>query len=369
MKHIKKQQAFCPQNTFVDKFFQKDCIFFDIETTGFSPASGTLYLIGCMYQKEHTLYMEQFFAEHPSEEQMLLEHFSDLLSDFQTMISFNGLGFDIPYLKAKYATYQIQTDFSDWKQLDIFKEVGNLKALLSLPNYKQKTIEQFLGISREDSFTGGELIRVYKNYIQNKSDKSEHLLLLHNFEDVLGMLDLLPILSYKNILNGQHSFMETSISPYTTYEGETKQELIITLKNECPLPQRVSAKHHDFYLTLDKEVSRIRIPIFEGELRFFYPNCKDYFYLPKEDMAIHKSVAEFVDKEFRQKAKACNCYTRKTGAFLPQYDAVMTPLFLKEYKDKCSYFELTEDFLKSPESITAYADHILQMYKKKSPKK
>ena len=51
-------------------------------------------------------------------------------------------------------------------------------------------------------------------------------------------------------------------------------------------------------------------------------------------MAIHKSVASFVDKGYRENAKASTCYSRKEGEFLPQYHTIMNPEFKKEYKDK-----------------------------------
>ena len=112
---------------------------------------------------------------------------------------------------------------------------------------------------------------------------------------------------------------------------------------------------------MNKDLTKIRIPVFEGELKFFYSNYKDYYYLPVEDMAIHKSVASFVDKEYREKAKACNCYTRKTSQFLPQYDSIMNPSFKKEHKDKCTYFELTEDFMTSSEMLQRYVEHIFNI--------
>ena len=107
-----------------------------------------------------------------------------------------------------------------------------------------------------------------------------------------------------------------------------------------------------------KDVTKIRIPIYEGELKYFYSNYKDYYYLPIEDMAIHHSVASFVDKQYRERAKASNCYNRKTGTYLPQYDTVMSPVFKQEYKDKVSYFELTEDFMSSDVMLRRYVDHI-----------
>ena len=51
-------------------------------------------------------------------------------------------------------------------------------------------------------------------------------------------------------------------------------------------------------------------------MRHFYSDYKNYYYLPKEDMAIHKSVAAYVDHEYREKCKAYNCYVRKTGTFI-----------------------------------------------------
>lgn len=109
-----------------------------------------------------------------------------------------------------------------------------------------------------------------------------------------------------------------------------------------------------------KNRTSLRIPVYEGELHYFYSNYRDYYYLKKEDMAIHKSVASFVDKEYRENAKASNCYTRKSGKFLPQYNSVMQPEFRKEYKDKISYFEMTDDFCTSDIMLHRYIDHILK---------
>ena len=41
--------------------------------------------------------------------------------------------------------------------------------------------------------------------------------------------------------------------------------------------------------------------IYQGELKHFYPNYREYYYLPHEDRAIHKSVALYVDRNFRTK--------------------------------------------------------------------
>lgn len=360
MKHICQKKIFIQEYNLTNELFNKDCIFFDIETTGFSPASSSIYLIGCLRRQGNELIIDQFFAEKKTEECEILQAFITLLQEYKTIISFNGIGFDIPFVKAKCATYGIKEHFNDFSYIDIFKHIGNIKFILKLPNYKQKTIENFLEISRNDIFSGGELIAVYEDYIKTHSSEAEKLLLLHNFEDVTGMLDLIPILSYFNILKGAFSIKETVTSPYTTYDGAEGKEIIITLENNYCVPKRVSFQFNDYYFTMNKNTTKIRIPLFDGELRYFHENYKDYFYLPAEDMAIHKSVAAFVDKQYRKPAKASNCYTRKTGIFLPQLSNIMTPSFKFEYKDKVSYFEFTSDFNESDAMIRQYVNHIFE---------
>lgn len=358
MKNIRNEQLYIRQNNISDEIFTENSIFFDIETTGFSPTTSSIYLIGCLYRNGQNIVVEQFFAENKSEEKDILIPFMELLSRFKTIITFNGIGFDIPFIKAKCDTFQLEEHFKNFEYLDIFKLVGNIKFLLKQANYKQKTIESFLGIHRDDMFSGGELINVYDDYVITHKKEAERLLLLHNYEDVLGMMDLLPILTYQQILNGAYSIESLEMEPFTSFEGETGQEIIITLKNNYTVPKRVSFQQDEFYFTMNKDITKVRIAIFEGELKYFYPNYKDYFYLPKEDIAIHKSVATFVDKDYRERAKACNCYNRKEGLFLPQKTLVMQPFFLKTHKDRISYFEITEDFLSSDVMLRRYLEHI-----------
>ena len=80
-------------------------------------------------------------------------------------------------------------------------------------------------------------------------------------------------------------------------------------------------------------------------LNIFNPDYKNYYYLPGEDRSIHKSVAFYVDKDFRTKAKAANCYSKKSGIFLPQYEEIINPYFKIDYYDKITYFECSQDFL------------------------
>ena len=64
MKHICKEQLYIKQYNLTNELFDEDSIFFDIETTGFSPASSNIYLIGCLRKVGETLIIDQFFAEN-----------------------------------------------------------------------------------------------------------------------------------------------------------------------------------------------------------------------------------------------------------------------------------------------------------------
>lgn len=348
------------QDALTDQLFDEHSIFFDIETTGFSPANSTLYMIGCARRKSNRICIDQFFAEKPEEEAEILAAFFQMLSPYTTIITFNGMGFDIPYLKAKADHYKIPEHFRDFEYLDIFKSVSSIKFLLKLENYKQKTIESFLGLKRKDEKTGGDLIHVYFTHVKHPTEETMHLLRIHNYEDVLHMIDLLSVLSYLEVLNGQYTILSHRIDHYHAYDGTEGEEWIITMQNDYPVPRQLSCKQDCFYLMIGKNRTSLRIPVYEGELHYFYSNYRDYYYLKKEDMAIHKSVASFVDKEYRENAKASNCYTRKSGKFLPQYNSVMQPEFRKEYKDKISYFEMTDDFCTSDIMLRRYIDHILK---------
>lgn len=364
MKSIHKEELYIKKEPITDVFFDDNSIFFDIETTGFSPNKSIVYMIGCARKKGKYICIDQFFAEKPSEEKLIISAFIEILKKYNTIISFNGVGFDIPFLKAKCDTYSIMENFTNYNYLDIYKTISPIKALLKLTNYKQKNIEIFLGLVRDDKFSGGELINIYYDYVNltdNADSKKEELfdiLCLHNYEDVLGMMELLPILSYIQVLNGQFSICQTEVSPYKTYNKVVRDEFIITLTNDFYVPKRVTYKDNDFYVSMNKDKTMIRTPVLKEELKYFYPNYKDYYYLPAEDTAIHKSVATFVDNQYREKCKASNCYIKKNSEFIIQYSEIMKPSFKKELKSKCSYFELTEDFYSSDIMLRRYIEHI-----------
>lgn len=360
MKTWQNEIPFTHSSFLTENIFTESALFFDIETTGFSPSHTQVYLIGCAARKGDSLCITQFFSENDVDEKTILLSFLALLETCTAVITFNGLGFDIPYLKGRLAYYHLPDPFESHASVDIFKTIFKYKHLLKLDSLKQKSIEQFLGIKRDDTYSGGDLINVYFDYRKAPNERSLHLLKLHNYEDVAGMVDLLPILSYVQLFEGNFLINSYEKNVFVEYEGSKASELLLRLQISFPLPKRISFGYQDIYLTGNQNQAVLKIKIYQGELKYFYSNYRDYYYLPEEDRAIHKSVAFYVDKDYRTKAKAATCYSKKTGCFLPQFKELFDPYFKLEYHDKVSYFEMTEDFTQSESAKKEYALHLLQ---------
>ncbi len=293
-------------------------LFFDIETTGFSGDRDSLYLIGIIWHDEDGWQLTQWFADCREAEPEILTAFFQFLTRFRVLIHFNGEGFDIPFLLKRCAALGIPGSFDSVISLDIYRLVRPYKKWLGLENLKQKSIETFLGIQREDRMNGGQLISVYKTYLTSQDQNLYRLLLLHNEEDLTGMPRILPILSYHDFFKGPFSFQNAVFSPSVKTPETGAGELELSYEGACLLPAPVSFSEGPYRLTLEKRQLVLSVSLLKGELRHFYPDFENYYYLIYEDCAIHKSVGQYVEQGARKKATARTCYTRVSGLFLPQ---------------------------------------------------
>ncbi|MCD7837019.1 MAG: hypothetical protein LUG83_10325, partial [Lachnospiraceae bacterium] len=197
--------------------------------------------------------------------------------------------------------------------------------------------------------------------IKTPSEFSEKSLLLHNADDLRGMLELLPMLSYYDMFNSSVRAKKVQANYYKDYNGNKRKELLITLSLPSALPKQVSASANDCYFHGEGSEAVLKVPIYEEELKYFYSNYHDYYYLPTEDIALHKSVATFVEKSHRIQASAANCYTRKFSVYLPQWSILFEPFFKRDYKSRELFFELTDEMKRNRAAFTAYANHVLAM--------
>ncbi len=318
----------------------EDALFFDIESTGLSPKSAQVYLIGCAAMEGGDWVLRQWFAQGPCEEEAILEAFLKYAGQFRRLIHFNGTTFDLPFLQTRCRKYGLRSPLPDMEQLDLYRRISPLKNALKLPNCRQKTLEEFLGIFREDPFNGGQLIELYRVYVGRQDERLLKVLLLHNADDIRGMLSILPVLSFPALFSGGVQAQGAEVSSYTPYAEGTGQmqdsaplshtagssrrlsqpaqkELLIRLTLDCPLPVPLAVHGNGCFFSGEGKTGLLKVPVIQDELKYFYPDYKNYSYLPAEDRAIHKSVAIYVDKSCRVPATPETCYTRKTGEFAP----------------------------------------------------
>lgn len=317
---------------------QKAC-FFDIETTGLSPRVSSLYLIGAAYLQEDHWHIEQWFADDYTSEEEILNSFAQAVSSFDTFVHYNGSTFDIPYLEKKYRAFHLASPFAGKNSLDLYRKIQKRKNIFPTPDKKLTTMERLTGFLRHDTYTGKDCISLYTDFMQKKyfrdpdSEKKKKKLLLHNHDDLVGTIMCSRFLSYTQYTPLHPSFIQE----------ENKLCFMDTLAPPAPLPLSFEEKGIRYEYEHDR--FRITIPLFEGTLYHYFPDYENYYYLPKEDVAVHKSVGSYVAPAFREKAKASNCYIKKTGTFLPLPKGIdwSLPVFSVSKRDPLIYTLWTED--------------------------
>lgn len=183
-----------------EKNIPNNSIFLDIETTGFNRTFNQIYLMGTLAKEGENYIFRQYLTNSKADEKELLKLNIDLINKYESVITFNGDNFDLPYIQRRAKKHQLDFEYRSLNSLDIYREIKNKTFLLDLENHKLKTIEKYLGIEREDTFSGGELIQLYYDYIAGDK-KLEDVLLRHNKEDVINMPKLFrifPVIEERN---------------------------------------------------------------------------------------------------------------------------------------------------------------------------
>lgn len=335
----------------IDEYYNPhDVLIFDIETTGFSADTTKLYLIGCGFYTNGKWVVRQWLNNDGTSEKELLLSFIDFVKQYKYILHYNGDGFDIPYIEKKLKKYQMTFAFNAMESIDLYKLIRPYKDILHLDNLKQKTLEGLININRLDKYSGGDLIKIYNSYIESDDKNYEKLLIQHNYEDIEGLMYCFSLMSYKLLEAGNFSVKKMSV------QGDY---LCFSLELKAPIPVRISLGNENIIVTAYNSEATIKAKIIEDELKFFFENYSDYYYLPTEDIAVHKSVAAYVDRNYRTQAKRSNCYTKRHGYFISQIDSGIIKGYKINYDDKESYIELADSFLQDMELINKYTKHII----------
>ena len=348
----------------------EDALLYDIETTGLNPKASQLYLLGVLlFHKENSEFI-QYFAESVRDEEEILEQFFQLCQTKKVLISFNGEGFDNRFIESMAKSYGKLPLHLHLKQLDLFKLIRKRKKFYGLESCSLKSCERFLGIHREDRCSGGELISVYREYLQDKDSKKKNSLLLHNREDIQNLPALFSFLAYENIFQGNVHFQRVELLvrdemkekndnhqkdnslQIKDLELEERQNsrtseklcLKFSLPSSVPVPLTLTPKN--FLLEIKETSLCLTVPLYQGELCYFFKDYKDYEFIPSEDRAVHKSLVNMYPKEMREKAKASTAYQKMKTSFLPVFHE-KEKVFKKTYQDKQCFIPFKENTFES----------------------
>lgn len=328
---------------------QEETVLMDIETTGFSRRYETVYLTGMASFTGDGWKLRQFLCEQIEDERELIEQTFHSLLPFKTVVTYNGDAFDLPFLEERARRFHLWNKrYEDWvknvRSLDLLKQYRRYQTFFGWPDMKLKTLEGCLDIGRQDPFSGGQLIDLFFEYTKTDDERLEKTLLLHNDEDIVNLKDLFKVERFMNELRTGR-VLELSLSgdcltvtfddPLSfSHEGKGSFTGRRLKEGEETFTIRTKADETDW---------TIRLPYREEGLRYFLPHPGDYYYLPRTNEIVHKSLAEGIPASEREKAGVQRaCLPAPAGRYLRMMPLQGARQYRTSYKDKAVYYEEAE---------------------------
>lgn len=174
-------------------FNLRKTVFIDTETTGLSGGTGTLaFVVGVgAFDSANHFNVRQYFLRNPNEEGALLLHLSETLDQYDSVVSFNGRGFDLPLLKTRFTLAKMRPKILTAPHLDLLPPARRVwkgryeSCSLSTLEYR------VLNVQREQADVSGALIpQMYFDYIRSGDASEMPRVMYHNALDILSMVSL-----------------------------------------------------------------------------------------------------------------------------------------------------------------------------------
>ncbi|MDK2892611.1 ribonuclease H-like domain-containing protein [Methanohalophilus sp.] len=162
--------------------FSDSVAYVDIETTGLSPSSSKITVIGIYNGNDVKSFVSGINLDDAIEE----------LLKYKYLVTFNGARFDLPFIKKEYPQIEFKHLHADI--MYSLRRIGYIGGL--------KQIEEDLGISRtEDTIgiDGLEAIRLWNRYERGNDDALD-LLLEYNREDIVNLEKIIK-LTYEDLMD------------------------------------------------------------------------------------------------------------------------------------------------------------------------
>jgi uncharacterized protein len=169
-------------------------VFLDTETTGLGMGTGTyVFLVGLGFLDGDTFRVVQVFLTGPGDEAAFLAAITDLLANFNALVTFNGKAFDWPLLAYRFlGSRQFRrAPLDDPLHLDLLHPARRLWRR-RLESCALSSLEQhILGVSRTGEDVPGWLIpSLYFQYLRSGNAEPLAGVFYHNLVDILSLAAL-----------------------------------------------------------------------------------------------------------------------------------------------------------------------------------
>jgi uncharacterized protein len=173
-----------------------DALFLDTETTGLAGGTGTLaFLVGLGWFEGEDFVVYQLFTRDYHEEGAMLTLLSEIARDKSFLVTFNGRGFDLTLLAARYILNRLPDPLSAMPHLDLLFPSRRLLAH-RLENCRLVTLEsEVLGLTRVGDVPGFEIPGRYFDWLRTKDASPLEEVFHHNRLDIVSMAALVMHLS------------------------------------------------------------------------------------------------------------------------------------------------------------------------------
>lgn len=187
----------------MESFKWQNCVFLDTETTGLSQSAGTFaFMVGVAKFINTDLLLRQYFLINPSQEDAMLLDLSNFFPTEGVIVSYNGIGFDVPILKQRYLLHKMPSPFKDVSQLDLLQYSRALWRY-QFNDRSLKSIEsKILSFSRASEEVPGWMApEIYRQFLKSGNINEINGVFYHNAMDVVSLAALLS--RYVEILNDE----------------------------------------------------------------------------------------------------------------------------------------------------------------------
>ncbi len=335
----------------------------DIGTSGTVSGNGRILIIGtAVPSSSGSLEITQYLAESSDEEPAIILAFLETIASFHParLITFNGERFDLRFIRKRAALLGIDCRALDGVPSgDLYRIARPYRDASGLPDLREETLIKAL--------TGTDSGRGIPSGIFEPSDTfrpfspdSFSLLASANEQSLVSLVHLTPIFSLEDLVLTEPEITRAQADTYHDHEGRRTEEILLYLSLSSPVPFPVAAGRDSCFFKAEGSSALVKAPVLTGEMKYFYADYRNYDYFPAEDQALHRSIAMFADKTHRIPCTRENCYTRKSGAFIPFWGDTELPVFRRTLTDPTGYIEFSDRIKGSRKELTSYALSVLR---------